>query len=102
MSGSDVATSDYIKTKHIFLRCRLPRHAGGRFIIVPTTFKPGESTDFLLRIFTEASANIKELNEDSPRLPWYKKCISSPPSMITRIKVKGATKLENNQVIGSK
>merc|ERR1719414_210769 len=100
VSGSDVATSDYIKTKHIFLRCRLPRHSGGRFVIVPTTFKPGESTDFLLRIFTEASANIKELNEDSPRLPWYKKCISSPPSMITRIKIKGATKLENNQVIG--
>ena len=68
---------------------------------MPTTFKPGESTDFLLRIFTEANANIKELTEDSPKLPWYKKCFSSLPSMVTRIKVKGATKLENNQVIGS-
>ena len=35
-------------------------------------------------------------------LPWYKNCFSSPPSVVTRIKVKGATKLENKQVIGSK
>ena len=102
VSGSDVGTSDYIKTKHIFLRCKLPRHAGGRFVIVPTTFKPGESTDYLLRVFTEANSNIKELTEDSPVLPWYKACFSTPPSIVTRVKVKGATKLENKQVIGSK
>ena len=69
---------------------------------MPTTFNPGETTDFLLRVFTEANANIKELTEDNPTLPWYKKCFSSPPEMITRIQVKGATKLENKQMVGSK
>ena len=29
-------TSDYIKTKHIFLKTTLPK---GRFVIIPTTFK---------------------------------------------------------------
>ena len=71
-------------------------------MIVPTTFKPGDATDFLLRIFTEDNANIKELEEDIPTLPWYKKCCSIPPSLVTRIKVKGATKLENKQLMGSK
>ena len=101
-SGSDVVSSDYIKTKHIFLRHKLPRHPGGRFLIIPTTFKPGETTDFLLRIFTEANASIRELTEDGPVLPWYKQCYGVPPGMVTRIQVKGATKLENNQMIGSK
>ena len=44
-----VNKSDYIKSKHIFLRANLPR---GRYVIIVTTFEPGQSTDFLLRLFT--------------------------------------------------
>ena len=33
---SPQVTSDYIKTKHIFLKTTLPK---GRFVIIPTTFK---------------------------------------------------------------
>ena len=44
-----VNKSDYIKSKHIFLRANLPR---GRYVIIVTTFEPGQSTDFLLRVFT--------------------------------------------------
>ena len=33
---SPQVTSDYIKTKHIFLKATLPK---GRFVIIPTTFK---------------------------------------------------------------
>ena len=44
-----VATSDYIKTRSIFLREQLPR---GRYVVVPTTFRPLETGDFLLRLFS--------------------------------------------------
>jgi hypothetical protein len=40
---------------------------------VPTTFLPGESTDFMLRIFTVHDGSvdkIQRLEEDFPQLPW--------------------------------
>ena len=58
--------------------------AGGRFVIVPTTFKPDETTEFLLRIFTEHAANVKELKHDVPPVPWFKRCCLDRPSVITR------------------
>ena len=110
------ATSDYIKvqepntvlniqpnnfisqTKHIFLKTKLNR---GRYVIVPTTFKPGESTEFLLRVFTDSDADLKELKKDEPEEKWYK-CCASPPVLLTRVKVTGAAGLENNEAFGSK
>ena len=98
---SAVETSDYIKTKHIFLRTDLPR-SGGRFVVVPTTFNPNETTEFLLRIFTEASANVKELKLDKPRVPWYKRCCVDEAVVVTRLTVVGVKGLENNERFGGK
>ena len=112
--------SDYIKTKHIFLKTTLPR---GRYAILPTTFKyvirsylrhcqkisctlnparPGETTSYLLRMFTESDAHLKELELDEPKTPWYKACCASPPVMVTRIRVRSAEGLEKQDTFGSK
>lgn len=51
-----VATSDYIRTRGIFLREQLKE---GRYVIIPTTFKPDETGEFLLRIFTSKDPDAK-------------------------------------------
>eukprot|EP00096_Caligus_rogercresseyi_P010637 TRINITY_DN3959_c0_g1_i1.p1 TRINITY_DN3959_c0_g1~~TRINITY_DN3959_c0_g1_i1.p1 ORF type:complete len:635 (+),score=127.13 TRINITY_DN3959_c0_g1_i1:62-1966(+) len=82
----ETQTSDYTNSKHVFLRCKLSK---GRYVIFPTTFNPGDSGRFLLRIFTDDDSKASELEEDFPVIPWWK-CCSSPPILATRIKVSKA------------
>ncbi|KAF6728910.1 Calpain-5 [Oryzias melastigma] len=42
--------------RSVFLRCNLPR---GRYIIIPSTFDPGEEGEFMLRIFTELDSGCR-------------------------------------------
>lgn len=91
-----VNKSDYIKSKHIFLRANLPR---GRYVIVVTTFEPGQSTDFLLRVFTEEDPDLKCLTKDVPTLKWYQ-FWQSPPKIVTRLTVKSASGLEKRDIFG--
>ncbi len=61
------------------------RFSKGRYVIVPTTFKDGETTEFLLRLFTDHDADVRELNEDAPGKPWYDACgMASKPCLLTR------------------
>lgn len=50
------AGSDYAMSRNVFKRCTLK---AGRYVVVPTTFEPGEEGEFLLRIFTSKSCNGK-------------------------------------------
>ena len=52
------ATSDYIRSRSIFWRDQLPR---GRYVLVPTTFSPGEKGDFMLRLFMGSSPQLKSV-----------------------------------------
>ena len=90
--------SDYIKSKHIFLRSNLPR---GRYVIIVTTFEPEQSTDFLLRVFTEDDPDLTCLTKDVPTLKWYQ-FWQSPPKIVTRLTIKSASGLEKQDVFGSK
>lgn len=51
-----VATSDYIRTRAIFLREQLKE---GRYVIIPTTFKPDETGEFILRMFTSKDPDAR-------------------------------------------
>uniref|UniRef100_A0A087Y3J5 Calpain 6 n=1 Tax=Poecilia formosa TaxID=48698 RepID=A0A087Y3J5_POEFO len=42
-------TSTYIDARSVFMRCELPQ---GRYVVIPTTFKPFTEGEFMLRLYT--------------------------------------------------
>lgn len=50
------ASSIYINSRSVFLRTEQPE---GRYVIIPTTFEPGHTGEFLLRIFTDVPSSCR-------------------------------------------
>lgn len=50
------ASSIYINSRSVFLRTDQPE---GRYVIIPTTFEPGHTGQFLLRVFTDVPSNCR-------------------------------------------
>ncbi|OWK17723.1 CAPN5, partial [Cervus elaphus hippelaphus] len=66
------ASSIYINSRSVFLRTEQPE---GRYVIIPTTFEPGHTGEFLLRVFTDVPSNCRELRLDEPpRTCWSSLC----------------------------
>ncbi|EDV28402.1 Calpain-5 [Trichoplax sp. H2] len=57
----------------------------GRYVIIPSTFQPGEDGEFLLRMYTENSAGAKELVKSSPTGGGFCGCFSKSPVAIVQI-----------------
>lgn len=51
-----VATSTYINARTVFMRCTLPQ---GRYVIIPTTFKPQTLGEFMIRVFTDLDSGCR-------------------------------------------
>uniref|UniRef100_A0A8D0L169 Calpain 6 n=1 Tax=Sphenodon punctatus TaxID=8508 RepID=A0A8D0L169_SPHPU len=87
-----VATSTYIDKRTVFLRMLLKQ---GRYVLIPTTFKPGVVTDFILRLFTDVPSKFRELKSDKPRLTcWSLLC--GYPRRVTQIKIHSAEDLQRS------
>ena len=50
------ASSIYINSRSVFLRTDQP---AGRYVIIPTTFEPGHTGEFLLRVFTDVPSSCR-------------------------------------------
>lgn len=90
------ATSEYMRTRGIFLRCTLKT---GRYVIIPTTFEPNEIGNFMLRIFTNKDADAVELTDDVPSQSFWP-CMSYP-SIVTLITIRSASGLEKQDRFGT-
>ncbi|XP_023222794.1 calpain-5-like isoform X3 [Centruroides sculpturatus] len=91
-----IENSDYIRTRGVFKRLTLHR---GRYVVIPTTFNPGEENEFLLRIFTGKDANVKKMTKEMPKHSFFP-CISYPCA-ITAITIRKATGLEKRDLFAS-
>ncbi|MBV99228.1 Calpain-5, partial [Eschrichtius robustus] len=86
------ASSIYINSRSVFLRTEQPE---GRYVIIPTTFEPGHTGEFLLRVFTDVPSNCRELRLDEPpRSCWSSLC--GYPQQVTQVHVLGAAGLKDS------
>nr|XP_014348911.1 PREDICTED: calpain-5 [Latimeria chalumnae] len=85
-----VASSIYINSRCIFLRKTLKE---GRYVVIPTTFDPGDLGEFLLRIFTDESSEFKELTlNEPPQTCWTGIC--GYPTIVSQVHVTAASGLQ--------
>ncbi|XP_035696655.1 calpain-9-like isoform X1 [Branchiostoma floridae] len=63
MYHKSVARSpSFINTREICGRYKLPP---AEYVIIPSTFEPGEESEFMLRIYTEKSVETKEIDDET-------------------------------------
>uniref|UniRef100_A0A8B9R7J4 Calpain 5b n=1 Tax=Astyanax mexicanus TaxID=7994 RepID=A0A8B9R7J4_ASTMX len=92
-----VAGSIYINSRCVFLRKELKE---GRYVIIPTTFDPGQQGEFLLRVFTDVPSDCKELTlDDPPQTCWTGMC--GYPQLVTQVHVLSAEGLQGQDSNGA-
>ncbi|XP_075291847.1 calpain-6 isoform X2 [Opisthocomus hoazin] len=91
-----VATSLYINTRTVFLKRILKQ---GRYVLIPTTYHPGITTKFILRLFTDVPSKLRELKVDKPKMTcWSLLC--GYPRRVTQIKIHSAEGLQKQDRSG--
>jgi len=91
-----VKSSDFIKSRHVFYRTSLKP---GRYCIIPSSFKPGEDGQFLIRIFGDEITGFAEMIEDEPKTPNCG-CIFKGFQTVTRVTVRSIKGLPEKKGIG--
>ncbi|KAM9440483.1 calpain-5-like isoform 2-T3 [Clarias gariepinus] len=86
-----VATSMYINARSVFMRKVLQK---GRYVIIPTTFKPDTLGEFMLRVYTEEDAGCRELDLDKPQVSCWSS-FRGYPQVVTQVYIHGAEGLDN-------
>ena len=86
---------------HVYLKETLNR---GRYVLIPATNEPGKEDEFYLRVFSGSNPRVERLKKDEPRDPWFRcgPCSVRPYSVLTRVRVVGASGLQNRERFGSK
>uniref|UniRef100_T1IN91 Calpain catalytic domain-containing protein n=1 Tax=Strigamia maritima TaxID=126957 RepID=T1IN91_STRMM len=89
-----MASSEFIRTRNVFLRCTLPR---GRYVVFPTTFEPGQEGEFIIRIFSSTINALKEMKKEVPSQGLFN--CAKPPIAVTEVVVHGAVGLSTDETI---
>ncbi|XP_062849297.1 calpain-5-like [Trichomycterus rosablanca] len=82
------ASSVYIDSRSVTLRVTLKP---GRYALLPTTFQPGATGSFLLRVFSHKRIKLRELKEELPA-PSIWHCCIPPPCAVTTVHLHRASR----------
>uniref|UniRef100_A0A915KAX3 Peptidase C2 calpain domain-containing protein n=1 Tax=Romanomermis culicivorax TaxID=13658 RepID=A0A915KAX3_ROMCU len=95
------ATSDYISTRSVYLRMVGIRR--GRYVIVPTTYAPGEEGEFMMRVYSAQQLNASELTRDKPSVGLLP-CCRKQFTCVTRLRLIGGEQImaSNSQNAGNR
>ncbi|XP_051576338.1 calpain-5-like isoform X2 [Myxocyprinus asiaticus] len=74
------ASSVYMDSRSVTLRVTL---GPGRYVILPTTFQPGATGQFLLRFFSHSHVCLRELKEELPAFSVWQCCVAEPSAVTT-------------------
>ncbi|XP_008433678.1 calpain-5 isoform X1 [Poecilia reticulata] len=84
------ASSIYMDSRSVTLRGTL---ASGRYVVLPTTFLPGDTGRFLLRLFSHSHVQLRELKKELPS-PSVFQCFLPQPAVVTTIHLRRASGLK--------
>ncbi|XP_063043315.1 calpain-5-like isoform X2 [Engraulis encrasicolus] len=73
--GEQAASSVYMDSRSVALRVTL---RPGRYALLPTTFQPGSTGRFLLRLFSLTQIHLRELKEELPPASLWRCCLPQP------------------------
>ncbi|XP_061565525.1 calpain-5-like isoform X1 [Cololabis saira] len=85
------ASSVYMDSRSVTWRGEL---APGRYVVLPTTFLPGATGRFLLRLFSNSHIRLWELREDLPP-PSLLQCFLPQPTVVTTVHLRRASGLSS-------
>ncbi|XP_008300315.1 calpain-5 [Stegastes partitus] len=83
------ASSVYMDSRSVTLRGTM---TPGRYVVLPTTFLPGVTGRFLLRLFSHSHVRLRELREDLPS-PSVLHCFLPQPTIVTTVHLRRASGL---------
>ncbi|KAG8006176.1 Calpain-5 [Nibea albiflora] len=83
------ASSVYMDSRSVTLRGTL---SPGRYVVLPTTFLPGATGNFLLRLFSHSCVRLRELRDDLPGSSVFQ-CYLPQPSVVTTVHLRRASGL---------
>ncbi|RKP11186.1 hypothetical protein THASP1DRAFT_27023 [Thamnocephalis sphaerospora] len=75
-----VASGSYQNSREVTLRIRLK---AGRYVLLPTTFAPGEEADFLLRVFSSPPARMSRLLATGIEPPLWRRALTRVTTCLT-------------------
>ncbi|KAM6949128.1 calpain-5 [Aplochiton taeniatus] len=83
------ASSVYMDSRSVALRVTL---GPGRYALLPTTFQPGATGRFLLRLLSHSPVHLRELKEELPS-PSLLQCCLPQPIIVTTVHLRRASGL---------